>query len=201
LQRDVFFAPPPPHYIYKPEYKEWTVSGNVLTDKLNGEAVALPAATTFNGSGEVNRETGAGSISGTISVPSFTSSVDLGGSHGEASMGMTVTPVGTLTATATKGEGGLEQLSAPLKVNIAFTSINEHPIECKTAEPISLNLTDELGLEELLTQGWSFTGTAAIPEIKCEEHGRGDAVEDALNSAFSSSENHFSLAVTAPASR
>jgi hypothetical protein len=220
LQKNVFFASTPAHHIDKPQENGWAVSGNVLTDKNDGQAVALPDGATFNGSGEVNHETGAGSISGTLSVPSFTSSVDLG-SRGEASLGITVTPVGGVAA-ATAASEELEQLSIPLKVNIGFTSINGQPISCKTAEPVALNLTDTLDLHELLAQGWKFAGTTVIPEIKCEggseaaslsgtlsaafsgsrEGGSGgQSLGGTLSSAFSGAENPFSLAITAPVTK
>jgi hypothetical protein len=220
LSQNVFFASTPSRHIEKTQENNWALSGNVLTDKNNGHAVALPEGATFNGSGEMNNETGAGSISGTISVPPFTSSVDLG-SQGEATVGMTVTPIGAVSASTAASEGR-EQLSIPLKVDIGFTSLNEHPIDCKTAEPVALNLTNTLDQEELLSKGWNFTGTTVIPEIKCEESGRenpslggvlnaafsgphegapGDpSLGGVLSSTFSGSENPFSLAITAPVS-
>jgi hypothetical protein len=217
LNKNVFFANAPFHHIYKAQENGWAVSGNVLTDKNDGQAVALPDGATFNGSGEVNHETGAGSISGLMSVPPFTSSVDLG-SRGEASVGITVTPVSGVTA-STAANGGLEALSVPLKVNIGFTSIDGQPISCSTAEPVALNLTDTLDLEELLSQGWNFTGTSVIPEIKCEGGSEAASLSSALSGAFSGpheggsggaslggvpsstlsgSGSPFSLAVTAP---
>jgi hypothetical protein len=227
LQSNAFVASPPSHHIYKPQYKKWTVSGNVLTDKHDGQAIALEGG-TFTGSGEVDRETGAGSISGTISDPRSTSSVELGGSRGEQSLETTVTPVGAVSA-STAGSDGLEALSLPLMVNVAFTRIGNDPIDCETAEPVLLNSSDTLDLEELLTQGWHFTGTTVIPEIKCGEHGHGNALEaaslegaslggalgsalpgsekdgpedaalgQALSAAFSGAESNFSLAITAP---
>jgi hypothetical protein len=166
----------------------------------------------------MNNETGAGSISGTISIPAFTSSVDLG-SRGEATLGMTVTPIGAVDASTAASEE-LERLSIPLKVDIGFTSINEHPIDCKTAEPVALNLTSTLDPEELLSKGWNFAGKTVIPEIKCEEGGHanpslggvlsasfsgaheggpGDpSLGGVLSSTFSGSESPFSLAITAP---
>jgi hypothetical protein len=228
LQSNVFFASTPVHHIYKPEYKKWVVSGSLLTDKHDGAAVTLPQDGTFTGSGEINHETGAGSISGTISDPRFTSAVDLGGSQGEQSVEMTLTPVGAVTA-STAGSNGLEALSLPLMVNIGFTKIGNDPIDCETAEPVVLNSSDTLDLEELLTKGWQFTGTTVIPEIKCREPGHESGVQNAslegsalggalsspfsatqkgghedpsmgqvLSSAFSGSESPFSLAITAP---
>jgi hypothetical protein len=205
LQSNVFFASAPPHRIYKPQYKQWTVSGNVLTDNHDGRAVTLEGG-TFDGSGEVNHETGAGSISGTISLPHSTSSVELGGSQGKASLEMTLTPVGALAASTSASEG-LEELTDPLRVNIGFTRMDNHPIDCETAQPVQLDLANTLDLEELLSQGWHFTGTTAIPEIKCEAGGGHKeptpddvSVGQLLSSAFSGSENHFSLAITAPGS-
>jgi hypothetical protein len=92
-------------------------------------------------------------------------------------------------------------------VNIGFTRMDNHPIDCETAQPVQLDLANTLDLEELLSQGWHFTGTTAIPEIKCEAGGGHKeptpddvSVGQLLSSAFSGSENHFSLAITAPGS-
>jgi hypothetical protein len=204
LHGNVFFASTPPHHIDKPTYKNWTVSGNVLTDKHNGQAATLEGG-TFTGSGEVNHETGAGSISGTISLSGSASSVQLGGSQGDPSLDIALKPVGAVVA-STAGSNGLEQLTIPLKANIGITKVGNHPIDCETAEPVQLNLAVALDLEELLTQGWHFTGTTPIPQIECEAHGGHEpspedvALGQALSSAFSGSENHFSLAITAPGS-
>ena len=43
----------------------WALSGS-LTDKRLGEPITLPSGSTFNGSGELNTETGAGSITGNL---------------------------------------------------------------------------------------------------------------------------------------
>jgi Animal haem peroxidase len=59
LQSNVFFASTPPHHIDKAEDKSWTVSGT-LTDKKTNQAITIPSGSTFNGSAEVDRETGAG---------------------------------------------------------------------------------------------------------------------------------------------
>ena len=111
---------------------------------------------------------------------------------------MTVTPVGAVAASTTASEG-LEVLSIPLKVNIGFTSIDNHPISCQTVEPVALNVTNTLDPEELLTEGWRFTGTTVIPEIKCDVDGREDpSLGGVLSLAFSGSKNPLSLAITAP---
>jgi hypothetical protein len=204
LQSNVFFASTPTHHVYKPTEKKWIVSGNVLTDRHDGKAVTLDGG-TFNGSGEVDHETGAGSISGTISVPRDSSSVELGGSQGDPSLDIALKPVDPVAVSITDS-GGLEQLSIPLKVEIGFSKIGNRPIDCEGAEPVQLKLTDTLDLEELLTQGWHFTGSAVIPEITCGEHGHQHTAEElslgqALSSAFSGSESHFSLAITAPGSK
>jgi hypothetical protein len=131
---------------------------------------------------------------------------------------MTVTTVGGVAASTAASEG-LEALSIPLKVEIGFTSINGDPISCKTAEPVALNLTDTLDLEELLSRRWSFSGTTAIPEIRCQGGSGAGSLGGALSAAFSAaheggpaggfpggvpssalsgSKNPFSLTITAP---
>ena len=203
LQHNVFFASTPPHHIEKARFNGASVSGNILTDNNGGQAVALPGGATYSASGEVDHETLTGSISGSISVPSAESSVALGGSQGQASLGISVTPVGELSATSADSEG-LAQLSAPLKVKIGFTKINNKPISCETEAPVSLALSDKLDLEEVLAPNWQFSGTTTIPQISCGAPGNKAATpEDTalgqqLSAAFSGSEDHFSLAITDP---
>jgi hypothetical protein len=81
-------------------------------------------------------------------------------------------------------------------------TLSSPPAQCSTSEPVSLNLTQTLDLEELLTKGWSLTGTTSIPTFKCEGKGiETNLLAGALSAVLSGPENPFSLAITAPASK
>ena len=70
------------------ELKNWVLSGTLTPRKL-GQAITLPAGSTFNGSGEVNAETGAGSVTGNLLVPPFSAPLKLFGFL-PASLGVTL---------------------------------------------------------------------------------------------------------------
>jgi outer membrane protein assembly factor BamB len=183
------------------EYSNWKLSGS-LTDKKLGQAIALPEHSTFNGSGELNTETGAGSVNGTLSVPPFTATVTLFGVL-PVNLGMTFAEVGAFNGSVT-GSGavpGDEVLSAPLKLSVGINSLNvfglQIPTACETQEPASLSLTDTLTREELLTSGWSFTGTTTLPRFKCQG-AFGGVVASVLTMLLSGPANPFSLALSAP---
>jgi hypothetical protein len=92
-------------------------------------------------------------------------------------------------------------LSLPTKANLAFTVIKilglTVPIKCRTAEPLSLNLSDELGATELLLSGAHFTGVTSFSTVKCE--GSQGTLDGALLSAlFSGPGNPYSLSIAPP---
>ena len=120
----------------------------------------------------MNIETDGGSVEGTsgTAVHSDAETVRVL----PVSLGMTVTQVGSLEGSLTQSETvpGDEMLSAPVKLDLGITSIRllglKIPTTCATAQPLSLNLVDNLTREELLTKGWSFSGTTTIPKVRCE---------------------------------
>jgi pimeloyl-ACP methyl ester carboxylesterase len=192
--------------VQKAEQKNWAVSGS-LTDKKLRQAITLPGGSSFNGSTEVNTETGAGSVEGNFAFPPFSSKLSLFGLL-PASFGMTLTQVGPVKGTVTETEAGKETLTLPVKLNLGIPSLRfdesgiegpSVPIGCVTAEPIALNLTTTLSREELLSKGWSFTGSTALPDIKCEGE-LGNLFGFVLSLLFSGPENQYSIKVTAPAS-
>jgi hypothetical protein len=184
------------------EYKNWIVAGSI-TDKRLGQPIALPAGSTFNGSGEVNTETGAGSVKGNLSIPPFTSSLKLFGPLA-VNVGLTLSATAPLEGAVAKSESvpGDETLFAPLKLNAAITSVGilglTIPTTCATTEPLALNLTDTLTREELLTKGWSFAGMTAVPRVKCEGGFLSRLFGVILTGLLGGPEDPYSISITAP---
>jgi virginiamycin B lyase len=189
--------------IERAEYKSWVLSGN-LTDKKQGQPITLPVGAAFDGSGELNAETGAGTVKGDLSIPPFTSTFKLGGVL-PLTLGLTLTQAAPLegSVAASTTVAGDETLAAPVKLNAAVTSVGlfglSIPTKCAGAEPVALNLDDALTREELLTKGWSFTGTTTLPRFKCEGGFVGAVAGWLLTFALSGPENPFAIRVSAPA--
>jgi hypothetical protein len=166
------------------EFASARFSGS-LTDRKLGQSITLPEGASFNGSGEFNTETGAGSINGSFSIPPFTASLKLFG-FVSVNLGLTLTPVGAVEGTVTKRESvpGDEALTLPAKLNLGVTSLRllglKVPTRCSTVEPLSLNLMDNLTGEELLKGSWSFSGTTTIPKVRCQGGLLGDLFGDVL---------------------
>jgi IPT/TIG domain len=198
-------AETPGHFTYrkieKAEYKSWHPSGTI-TDKKLGQAIELPAESVFNGSGEVNTETGQGSVNGSFTILPFSAPLKLFGLL-PVSLGVTLTQAGSLEGTVTKSESvpGDETLTLPLKLNMGIASVSllglKIPTSCATAEPIALALTDTLTREELLKTGWSFAGTATLPKFKCEGGLLGSLFGVVLSGLLSGPENAYTLKVSA----
>jgi hypothetical protein len=188
--------------VEKAEYHNWVLSGS-LTDKKLSQAITLPEGATFNGSGEVNTETGAGSVKGNLAVPPFTTALKLFGVL-PVNLGLTVTQVGSLEGTIAKSEtvSGDETLSAPVKLDLGITSVSllglKIPTTCTTAEPLALNLVDNLTREELLSKGWSFSGITTIPKVKCEGGFLGAPFGVVLSLLLSGPENPYAIKISAP---
>ena len=189
--------------IDRAQYVNWVFSGSLTSEKLR-QPITLPAGSTFNGSGEVNTETGVGSVEGTLAVPPFVSTAKLFGVL-PASLQMAISQAAPLEGAAAKSESvaGDEALTIPLKLNMAVSSLGVLglvvPVSCSNAEPVSFSLTDNLTLEELLAKGWRFTGTAALPAFKCE--GPFGAVASlVLRTLLSGPNNPYSLTISAPGS-
>jgi hypothetical protein len=193
---------PPPNPIERAEYKNWVLSGS-LTDKKQGQAITLPEGSTFNGSGEVNTETGKGSVTGNLSIPPFTAPLKLFGVL-PVSLGVSITQVGALEGAVAKSESllGDELLTIPARLNLGVNSVGlfglKLSVNCTTAEPVSLELTDTLTREELLKKGWSFSGTTTLPTLKCEGF-LGAILGRVLSALLSGPENGYSLKFSAPA--
>jgi hypothetical protein len=195
------------HFTYEPalekaEYKNWKLAGSI-TDKKLGQVITLPEGSTFNGSGEVSTESGAGSVKGNLSIPPFTAALKLFGPLA-VNLGLTLSEAGPLEGTVAKSESvpSFETLSAPLKLNVALSSVGivglTIPTSCATKEPIALNLVDTLSREELLTKGWSFNGTTSIPRVKCEGGFLSGLFGVILTGLIAGPEDPYALTITAP---
>jgi hypothetical protein len=185
-----------------PQFANLTFSGS-LTDKKLGQSIALPEGATFNGSGELNTETGAGSVKGNLSIPPFMASLKLFGLL-PVNLGLRLRQVGAIEGSVAKNETapGEEALTLPAKLSLGVTSLQilglTVPTRCSGAEPLSLNLTDNLTSEELLKGGWSFSGTTAVPEVKCEGGFLGYLFGHVLSGLLSGPGNPYSLRISVP---
>lgn len=188
--------------IERAEYKNWVLSGT-LTPKKLGQSIRLPEGSTFNGSGELNTETGAGSVKGELFLPPFNTTVKLFGLL-PVNLGMTLTEAGTIEGAVAKHQAvsGDETLSAPTALNLRITSVTVLglgiPTSCVTSEPVGLNLVANLTPEELLTEGWGFTGTMTLPKIKCEGGFAGGLFGELLSGLISGPETAYSVSIRAP---
>jgi hypothetical protein len=184
------------------EYNNWLLTGT-LTPKRLGQAITLPDGSTFNGSGELNTETGQGSVKGRLSIPPFTATVKLFGLMA-VSIGMTLTPTQPIEGSAADSVtvSGDETLTVPVKLRLTITSIGllglKIPTKCTTSEPIAPSLVDTLGREELLTTGWHFSGTSKLPPFKCEGGLLGALFGQVLTELMSGPENSYTIGVGAP---
>jgi hypothetical protein len=191
-----------PALIETAEYNNWVLGGS-LTDKRQGQAITLPAGATFNGTGEINDETGAGSVRGNLSIPAFSDTVRLFGIL-PMTFGITIAEAAPLEGTIASSAAGAgeETLTIPTKLTLGVSSVGilglSVPVQCTTTEPLGLTLTDTLTREELLHKGWSFSGTTTLPRFSCKGGFLGGLVGMALTMLLSGPENPYSLTVTAP---
>jgi hypothetical protein len=162
-------------------FKNWAVWGS-LTPKKLGEPVVLPKGSTFNGTSELTSTPTefSGTVTGTIAVPPFQSTVKLVGLV-PTTVGVTFTQVGPAQGTITNAPasdcvgsrfgGSCVDLSVDTKANIGITETGllgiDVPTECVTAEPVTFQLSAALPLSELVDAGPSFAGTTTIPNISC----------------------------------
>ena len=195
----VSFTTPP--LIEKAEYMNWVLSG-AITDKKQREAITLPTGATFDGSAEVNVETGAGSVTGNLAIPPLGAEVNLFGVL-PLHLGITIAEVGQLEGTLAESQTvpGDESLTIPLTLNVGVTSFNALGLMfepgCTTTESATLLLSDTLSREELLSKGWSFSGTTRLPRFKCEGQ-FGQLLAFVLDVLLSGPENPYSFRIAAP---
>ena len=185
-------------------YTNWPVSGS-LTPKKLGQAINLPARSTFNGSAEASAssEPGLGKLTGSLSIPSFTALLKLFGGLLPVSLGLTLAQADPLEGAIVTNGIGNATLTIPAKLNMGITSFGvlglKLPVSCASSEPLALALSAwAASPQALLTQGWEFTGTTTLAGFKCNgPFGAVDAL--VLNAVLSGPENQFTLSISPPA--
>ena len=99
-------------------------------------------------------------------------------------------------AKGVSGSRGCLTLSVPTKANLGITEVGlsgiQTPTHCETSEPVTLPLSTDVPLTELLNSGAHFTGTATIPPMKCGGLS-GIAVGVALTALMSGPDNPYAL--------
>jgi hypothetical protein len=184
------------------EYKNWALAGS-LTDNKLGQAIALPEGSTLNGSGELNTETGAGSVAVNLSIPHFSTKLKLLGLL-PVTFGITLTQASTAEGVIARSEAvpGDETLTIPVTLSLDITSLSllglTIPTSCAAFPPVSLALVENLPREELLRGSWHFGGTAKLPHFSCEGGFLGRTIGFALTNLLSGPENPYSITATPP---
>lgn len=180
-------------------YERWQVSGS-LADARLGQPITLPEGSTFSGSAALNRETGAGSVNGQLSIPDFTNTFKLFGAL-PVTLGISLAETAPLEGSVSSAQApsGDESLSMPLRLNLGITSVAllglSIPTQCATVEPLALELADTLTAEELLKSGWSFTGTSSVPRFECHGGWLGHLFGAVLSALLSGPDNTYALSV------
>ncbi len=204
--KNVFFEALVPYLkgltVQTKELKNWTLSGSLTPRRIN-QPITLPGGSTFNGSLELNTQTGAGAVEGNIFVPPFSSTLRMFGLL-PTTLGLTITQVGSIKGTIAASETvpGDETITVPTSVNIGVTSVGilglKIPVSCATIEPVSLHLTDTLTPEEL-EKGWKFAGKVSLPLIACKERGLLGALFGlVLSGFFTGPESSYSINISEP---
>ena len=119
-----------------------------------------------------------GSVTGTVTVPPFKTTIDLLGIP--TTVGVSFTQVGSANGTITgiprtncsTTKSPCLSLTVPTEANVGITAagvfgITLLPTHCVTSEPVTFPLSTTLTIAELLIKGPSFAGTTTIPPIKC----------------------------------
>jgi hypothetical protein len=190
--------------IDRPEYQNWTLTGAIY-DKRRGQAIALPQGSTFNGNGELNTETGTGSITGSVSLPPFKAGLKLFDIL-PVEVGLTLAEVGQLEGSISPNEAAprTEALGIPLKLHLGITSLSmlglTIPVACASSAPIVLDLADTLSDEAVLSGRWSFIGGTAIPRLNCQHGFLAPLVGLLVTSLLSGPEDAYALSF-APSDR
>jgi hypothetical protein len=193
--------------------EHWVVAGSLTPKKLN-QQVTLPEGSTFNGVAELKWENPAtfepltGTIKGTVSVPTFETTITILGVP--TNVQVTFKQVGA-------GEGTLVNvprsicsettyvciaMHIPAEVNVGITAVgafgvNLLPTHCQTSVPIKLPLSTDLDLNELIVVGPRFTGETSIPPIACQGP-EALLLAPVLTELMSGPENPYALSITRP---
>jgi hypothetical protein len=181
------------------EFRNSVVSGSITDRKLH-QPITLPAGSTLSATGELDRQTGKGTLAANVLVPAFSASLRLFGVL-PVTLAMTLTQVGSAQGELAPGEtSGQETLTLPLKLVVRVSSLSvlgmSIPTECTSTQPLALGLAETLSREELLGQPWHFSGTATLPSFGCEGPFPGRLLGFVFNYFISGPENPYSVTVT-----
>jgi hypothetical protein len=180
------------------------VSGYLTPKKLD-EPVVLPKHSTFNGVVHLQSPANTGTLTGSLSVPPFETSLKLVGLV-PTTVGVTFTEVGTTEGTLAEAPaadcvepvvpGACTALKVTSKAIIGITEVGllgiGVPVHCETSEPVVFNLSADLTFGDLLEIGPHFTGTVTIPSITCAGL-EGLLVAPLLTTLMSGPENPYAL--------
>ena len=185
------------------EFPHWTLAGSLRPRGL-AQAITLPAGAFFEGDGELDEQTGVGTIAGSISVPPFTAPLMLFGAL-PVKLAMTLSAAGPLEGSLTASEppAGGEALSLPLELDMDISSVTilglELPAGCSPTQPLALNLAANLTREELTSGGWRFAGSTTLSRFRCEQGFLGPVLAILLTSVLSGPANPYSITISPPA--
>jgi pimeloyl-ACP methyl ester carboxylesterase len=140
----------------------WELKGKV-TEKKSGISVEVPKGSTLSAEGDVT----SGALSATLSIPPIDQTIDIG--LIPVTVKGALTPTGTIHGSVSLTNGGVFSESAEGSANELVGSVGVGiftvPIGCTTVEPIELPLSISEPVNELVTGGFSFKTTVAVPEF------------------------------------
>jgi len=169
-------------------FNNWRVGGTLTLAKLQ-QNVSFPAGSTFNGSADLTT----GQLTGTVSIPTFTSTIRVLGIPIQVTQ--QIVPTGPATGTITIGSGGTATIAGSSSDTIYLRSLGigllSIPTTCHTAAPVvfGLNYTGPLSL----STGFTFSGTTTIPRLT----GCG-LISPVLSTLLSGPGNAYTLTLSPP---
>ncbi len=147
-------------------FNNWTVSGGLTIAKLH-QSATLPAGSTFNGTADLT----AGTITGNVSIPQFTTTLTVLGLPVNATLqfvqarpvsgtivlnGVTATVSGTAADVV-----HITRLSSPF-----LPLLNLAGPRCQTSAPVVLPLEVTGNVLTLLADGFTTSGKTTIPPLQ-----------------------------------
>jgi hypothetical protein len=203
-------ATPASAFNFRPFFVNWVVAGSV-TDKKIGQVITLPSGSTFNGKADIELlglENIHGTITGTVFVPPFHTTLTVLGVPTPVEVAMTFNERGKVEGTVNTapredcgGAEGCVTVTAPTTAEIGLTGAFalglEIPTHCETSEPITLPVSTNLTFSELVSTGAHAMGKATIPSWTCGGL-EGAVLGPVLTLALSGPDNPFALSITPP---
>ena len=183
------------------ELVNWTLAG-ALTDRKLREAIGLPSGSLLSASGELNTETGSGSLVGAVQIPGSNVRVHVGSLP--IGLDVELAPAGALDGVlqASSARPGEEDLTLTTGLSIAVTSVQvlglTFATSCETAGPISLVLEKTLALPTLEAAGAQFAGTTSLPRLTCSGGLAAGLLGPILSALLSGPENAYQITIAPP---